>query len=386
MEQNKQTVLPAETVQSTSAVIPVASYALQTVVTPQLLKEYGLTEADVPSIADLATKIDASNPLTVSEFGRDVSDHTSSYTDELLSLVRNKDLDAAGAKLNEVVMVAKRINLNALSDRRSKIPVIGPYIDKFMLTKDKFKQNFETTKEQIDSLIGDVDHTQQGLSARIVALESMFGSVKEEFRLLGVHIAAGKLRIQELKELATQKRASELSPQGAQELNDLDNLIANLDKRIGDLMALQQSAFQTLPMIRMIQANNTALVEKFHTIKELTIPAWKRQFVAALSLNEQKNAVELANTIDNATNEYLRKNADLLHKNSVQTAKANQRLVIDLSTLEYVQKSLISTVEDVIRIHQEGAKERREVEPKLLAMRSVMENRLTGKVDHQRVA
>ena len=137
-----------------------------------------------------------------------------------------------------------------------------------------------------------------------------------------------------------------------------------------DLRTLQQSALQTLPMIRIIQSNNLMLVDKFYAIKNITLPAWKNQISLALSLNEQKNSVELANTIDDATNELLRRNAELLHDNSVKTARANQRAVIDVETLEYVQNTLIKTVNDVIQIQKEGMQQRVQATEKLKSLQS----------------
>ncbi len=350
------------------------------------LKASGVTQEDLPLITELAAKIDSRNPISVAEFGRDVAEHTSRYADSLLEQVRSTDLNETGDKLNQVVLAAKSLNLSGLSDKRSRIPVIGKYIDRLKLTKEKFVAQFNTTKDQVDSLLTEVQHTQTGLAQRITGLESMFESVKEEFRLLGLHIAAGKMRLSSLRIEADDMRAKALSPTEAQELNDLENLMANLDKRVGDMQALQHAALQSLPMIRMIQSNNHMLVEKFHTIRELTVPAWKRQFMLALSLNEQQNAVQLAESIDNATNDFLRRNADLLHKNSVETAKANQRLVIDVSTLEKVQATLISTVEDVIRIQQEGVRSRHDAEEKLLTMRADLENKLSRRIGKRQEA
>lgn len=160
----------------------------------------------------------------------------------------------------------------------------------------------------------------------------------------------------------------------------MDALISNLDKRIGDLTALQQSAMQSLPTIRMIQANNQMLVDKFHTIREITVPAWKRQFMLALTLNEQRNAVQLATKIDDTTNDLLKRNAELLHRNSVETAKANQRLVIDVDTLQKVQATLIQTVEDVIKIQREGVAQRKAAEKEIQGMRLDLQKRL-GRTD-----
>lgn len=346
--------------------------------TPVNLQGLGLQESDVAEVKEVALRIQPNNPTTVAEFGRDVAEHTSRYADSLLDQVRSADLDEAGAKLTQVVSIARSLNIGPLSDKRSRVPLVGPWIDKLRVRSVNFMGKFDTTREQIESLIGEVQTTQGNIQARNVGLEDMFGAVRQEHRLLGIHIAAGRVRLGELRSQAEALRGNiGNDPARVQELADLDAIIANLDKRIGDLMALQHSAMQSLPTIRMIQANNQMLVDKFHTIREITVPAWKRQFMLALTLNEQRNAVELATTIDNTTNELLRRNADLLHRNSVETAKANQRLVIDVDTLKDVQNTLIKTVEDVIRIQQDGVQQRKEAEKQIEAMRGDLRARLT---------
>jgi len=156
--------------------------------------------------------------------------------------------------------------------------------------------------------------------------------------------------------------------QTTQQIYDLNHLANNLEKRVSDLQVLQQSAMQTLPMIRIIQSNNLMLVDKFYAIKNITLPAWKNQISLAISLQEQKNSVQLAKAIDDTTNELLRRNAELLHQNSVDTAKANQRSVIDVETLEHVQNTLIKTVNDVIQIQKEGMQKRAEATTRLRAL------------------
>lgn len=357
--------------------------AVQTfALTPSNLEALGLKDADVPEIENVAQRIQPNNPLTVAEFGRDVAEHASRYADGLLDQVRNNDLDEAGAKLTQVVNIARTLNMGALSDRRSRIPLVGPLIDKIKLRASNFASQFDTTREQMDKLIAEVEHTQSNIATRNAGLQDMFESVKEEHRMLGVHIAAGKVRLGQLRELAGEQRGKVGNdPARLQELADLDALIANLDKRIGDLTALQQSAMQSLPMIRMIQANNQMLVDKFHTIREITVPAWKRQFMLALSLNEQRSSVQLATTIDNTTNDLLRRNADLLHRNSVETAKANQRLVIDVDTLQKVQDTLITTVQDVLRIQNEGVAQRKQAEQQIEVMRRDLRAKLSRTKD-----
>jgi uncharacterized protein YaaN involved in tellurite resistance len=236
-------------------------------------------------------------------------------------------------------------------------------------------------------LIEEVKTTQTNIQQRNAGLEDMFSSVRDEHRLLGIHIAAGRLRLDELRELAQEQRSDIGNDPGrVQALSDLDAVIANLDKRIGDLVALQHSAMQSLPTIRMVQAANTMLVDKFHTIREITVPAWKRQFMLSLTLNEQKNAVQLATHIDNTTNDLLKRNAELLHRNSVETAKANQRLVIDVETLKDVQNTLIKTVEDVIKIQQSGVDQRKNAERQIEAMRADLRARLTRNPGKEQIA
>ncbi|MDR8092958.1 toxic anion resistance protein [Burkholderia gladioli] len=361
----------------TSAVQPFA-------LTPSNLEALGLKDTDVAEIQNVAQRIQPNNPLTVAEFGRDVAEHASRYADGLLDQVRNSDLDEAGAKLTQVVNIARTLNVGALSDRRSRIPLVGPLIDKIKLRASNFAGQFDTTREQMDKLIAEVEHTQTNIAARNEGLQDMFESVREEHRMLGVHIAAGKIRLGQLRESADEQRGKiGNDPARLQELADLDALIANLDKRIGDLTSLQQSAMQSLPMIRMIQANNQMLVDKFHTIREITVPAWKRQFMLALSLNEQRSSVQLATTIDNTTNDLLRRNADLLHRNSVETAKANQRLVIDVDTLQKVQDTLITTVQDVMRIQSEGVAQRKQAEQQIESMRRDLRAKLSRTKDSQ---
>ncbi|WP_275991101.1 toxic anion resistance protein [Stenotrophomonas maltophilia] len=325
---------------------------------------------DAMAVRQMADRIQPSDPTTVAEFGRDVGAITESYSDSLLEQVRNSDLDEAGDKLTQVVNVARNLNVGPLSDRRSRVPLVGPFIDRMRMRASNFKGKFESTRAQIDTLLAEVGTTQGNLQQRNAGLEEMFIAVTEERRMLGIHIAAGRIRVAELRAEADALRATVGNdPARVQQLADLDMLVASLDKRVGDLQAMQHAAIQALPMIRMLQSNNRMLVDKFHTIRQITVPAWKRQFMLSLTLNEQKNAVQLADTIDDTTNSLLKSNAELLHRNSVATAKANQRLVIDLETLASVQQTLIGTVEEVIRIQRDGAQQRQQAVKQIEVMR-----------------
>ena len=335
------------------------------------LKSLGLEQADFAEVMNVHKELDNIDQMAVAEYGKNIATKTSSYTDDLLNLVQNKDLDETGKKLNQVVTVAQQLNSgNLLNQDNKKGGFLSGLFNKFKGAKQSFQLQFNSTKEQIDVLVKEIETSQTGLKNRVDLLDKMYESVQEEHHTLGVYVAAGQLKQKELAQQISALTQLEQDQATVQQIYDLNHAANNLEKRVHDLQMLQQSALQTLPMIRIIQSNNLMLVDKFYAIKNITLPAWKNQISLALSLNEQKASVELANTIDDATNEMLRRNAELLHSNSVNTAKANQRSVIDVATLEHVQNTLIKTVNDVIQIQQEGMQQRVQATEKLKTLQS----------------
>lgn len=332
------------------------------------LKELGLQPHDFAEVMDAHKELAEISTTVVAEYGKNIANKTSTYTDELLDLVQNKDLDATGQKLNQVVQVAQQLNTSSILNKSKSSGFFGGLLSKFKSAKQSFDQHFNTTKEQIDALVKEIESSQSGLKTRVGTLDKMFDAVQEEYKQLGVYIAAGQLKQQDIQQQIATLANQEQDQQTTQQIYDLNHLANNLEKRVSDLQVLQQSAMQTLPMIRIIQSNNLMLVDKFYAIKNITLPAWKNQISLAISLQEQKNSVQLAKAIDDTTNDLLRRNAELLHQNSVDTAKANQRSVIDVETLEHVQNTLIKTVNDVIQIQKEGMQKRAEATTRLRAL------------------
>ena len=341
---------------------------------PGALAQLGLVEDDQADIQTLANKLGDLSPSAIHAFGKEASKQTTDFSEALLERVRNDDLAESGAKLTKVVGIARNLNLNKLA-ARSRVPVIGPIIDRLRTSKSDLVQRFTNTREQIEQLMSDVDTQATDMVTRVADLDSMWGIVNDEKRNLGLHAAAGQIRIAEMEtERALLAKKDDVESRAR--LAEIDNAIRLLDKRVSDLKVLQHAAYQALPTIRVIQANNMMLVEKFHSIREITIPTWKRGFMLQLSLNEQRNAVELVNAVDDATNDMLRSNAKLLRQNAVATAKANQRLAIDVETLEFVHNELIQTIEDLRTTHADGMKARKDAEIKLIALRQDVQNRL----------
>lgn len=332
------------------------------------LQSLGLAEGDMPQVLALAETVDLDDSATLFAFGGEATEAAAQSADAILDQARASDLDESGKLLSKVLGAARSVNLQGL-EKRSKVPLIGGLIDKLTLTKDKIVSEFSSARDQIDSLSGEIESLQATLGARLATLDQSYQEVAAEYKSLGAHIAAGQLC------LARPGRAgasadSAVSPLEAELRASRKEALAVLEKRIADLRVMQHSALQTLPAIRMIQANTRLQIDKFKTIRQLTIPTWKRQFMLALSLNEQRNAGDLGQRIDDATNSMLKRNAELLRTNSVQAAKSNQRLVIDVETLQQVQETLLQTVQDVIKVQQEGEQARRSAVVQIGGMRA----------------
>jgi uncharacterized protein YaaN involved in tellurite resistance len=342
----------------------------------QTLKELGLTTADTGSILEAAKGLQDITPGNLHTYGRAATGKTTALSTQLLDKVRNADLDSSGEKLGEVVRIARSLNLDSFGER-SKLPLIGPLIDKMKQTKGELVQKYSSTNKQIDQLMVDVGKTQTTQQQRVREYDQMHGLVLEERHGLGVHIAAGRIRLAELQD-SLAALAGQEDPESRTRRAEIDTAIRLIDKRISDLLVLQHAADQTLPMIRLIQANAIQLIEKFSAVRDVTLPMWRNQFAIQLSLEDQRNAVALATAIDDASNELMRKNAELVHSTAVGTAKANQRSILDIETLRTVNDTLIRTVEEVREIHREGMAKRQQIGTEIAAMRADLEKRLAA--------
>ena len=337
-----------------------------------VLSPGALAAADPSEVARLLGTLDVASPVSIMAFGRDVADRTASYADTLLETARTTDLDGVGTQLNAIVVAAKGFNLASYDSRWTHAPVVGGLIRKLAIGKSKMMSRFASVKEQVDGLVAEVERTTKTLEKRSSDFQAMYDGVRAEHDSLNNHVAA----IETCLEHVDAELAAGGDPVGdmdaAERVAVLKSSRAALAKRAADLRVLQHSALQTLPMVRVMQANNVALIDKFHVVRNLTLPAWKRAFLMALTLEEQKGAADLANSIDDATNAFMKRNADLLHENAVATAKANQRLVVDVETLRHVHDKVLETLSDVRAAHDDGARKRENLAGELSALREEM--------------
>ena len=216
------------------------------------LKEIGLDATDFAAVLNARKELAEINHSSVAEYGKNIATKTSSYTDELLNLVKNKDLDVTGKKLTEVVQVAQQLNTSSILTQSKSSGFIGSILSKFKGARQSFDQHFNSTKEQIDSLVTEIETSQAGLKARVTTLDKMFDGVQDEYKQLGVYIAAGRMKQQEVQQEIATLSAQEQDQQTNQPVYDLNHLANNLEKRVSDLQVLQQSAMHSLPIIRII--------------------------------------------------------------------------------------------------------------------------------------
>lgn len=229
-----------------------------------------LSEVDINKVDELVSRISDTDPNTVVEFGRDVTTLTEGCSDEMLAHATPEDLEHMGKKLTEVVVIAKTLNCQGF-DSKSTVPVIGSLINRFRLTKEKYVAQFMTTKEQMEAIVEEVVETNGKLSQRNVELEKMYNAVRAEYHLLELHIVAGKKKLGQLHQSISERSNLVSNGDETQLLNDMHNQANFLEKRVQDLLALQQLALLTLPSIRLIQSNNSMLSDKFQNNKLIRI-------------------------------------------------------------------------------------------------------------------
>jgi uncharacterized protein YaaN involved in tellurite resistance len=331
-----------------------------------------------------ARSINIQDRIAASEYGDEVHDQMAQFNTNVLAKAKNRDVEEVGKMVTAVVSHAKRLDMGLLNQKPGFFDrMFGKAVDGVTA----FTAQFESIEDQIDTVTKELVTWRQKVVDRAVELDQMYAINLNQFVELGLLIEAGKerLRIANEEELpAKQAEVSAetdptISMQKSQELSDLQDAIARFDKKVYDLELLRQSCITTAAQIRLIQANALTLAENIKTTIRSTIPEWKKQFVIALALDEQKKASDLDNMVRDMNNALMVKNAELLKQNAVNVARQNQRGVIDLVTLQKVQSEFIATLDAVEVEATKGAQEREAGRKELERMEAEMKARMTRK-------
>ena len=337
-----------------------------------------LNETRKKQAYELAKMIDTSDTDSLLNYGTQAQQKLGEFSHSVLNHVQNQETSHIGETLNDLMFRLNEANPNELkADDRN--------IFKKMFRKIN-RSIYETTAKyqkigaQVDKIAVKLDKERELLLKDNVMLEELYEKNYEYFEALNVYIAAGEVKIDELSnEVIPQavKHAEESGNQmEVQKVNDLNQFLNRLDKRVYDLKTARQMTIQQAPQIRLIQNTNQALSEKIQTSINTAIPLWKNQIVVALTLLRQKEAVTAQRQVSETTNELLTKNSEMLKQSSIETAKENERGVIDIETLEKTQADLVETLEETLSIQREGRSKRKEAEIQLQQLESRLKDHL----------
>ena len=335
-----------------------------------------LTPAEVQkvqSIKDGINLMDSSTPLT---FGAPAQKEIAQFSDSILNKVRTKDSGQVGELLTDLVSKVKGFDTTEKKSFLSSIPIIGSLVDKA-----------EDIKSGYDKLSTHVDRIQQGLeNSKVKLMEDvvMFDTLYEKnlgyFKELQLYIRAGEEKLEEMRTITLPKlkaqAAEKNDPMAVQVVNDFEQSVDRFEKKIHDLKISKTLAIQTAPQIRLIQNNDRVLIDRVQSAIYHTIPLWKNQMVIALGLTRQQEVIAMQRAVADATNDLLKRNAEMLKQNSIDTAKANERGIVDIDTVKKVNEDLISTIEETMRIQQEGRQRRAAAEKELIAIEGRLKDAL----------
>ena len=337
--------------------------------------------AQADRVQALAASIDLRDPGLSVTYGAKTMTDISKFADDLLGRVRAKDAGPVGETLTELLMRVKDLNLSEMGQKPGfleSLPVIGSLFN----SVDRSVAKFDTLAGQVESIAAKLDQAMVGLLRDIEILEQLYDHNKNFHNELSLFIAAGKQRLEQARseDLPRLKEEAETSgdSMAAQGVRDFAETLNRFERRLHDLQLSRTITLQTAPQIRLIQSNNQTLAEKIQTSILATIPIWKSQMVLALSLHGQKNAAKLQKGVADTTNELLRRNADMLETATVETAREVERSVVDIETLRDVHTRLLSTIEETLRISQEGKEKRQSVEKELADMERNLRERLAS--------
>jgi uncharacterized protein YaaN involved in tellurite resistance len=338
----------------------------------------GLSEADQARAKEISKGINVQDTQSVLSFGSTAQSKIASFADTILTQIQSKDSGYVGKVLSDLVIAVKDLNVGSLksNDAALKIPIIGALIDSFR----RFLARYEKLSVQIEKILSELETARMNLLKDITLLDSLHQKNLEYLKDLDVYIAAGQMKLLELKDTilpeAQAKAQASSDPLEGQRLQDLLQFISRFEKKVHDLKLSRMVAIQTVPQLRLIQSNNQMLVEKIQSSIMNTIPLWKNQIVIAISIFRQKKALELQRKVTDTTNDLLEKNSQMLKESTVGVAKENERGIVDLETLKKVNSDLISTIEDVLKIQEDGRRKRSEAEVELARMEAELKQRL----------
>ena len=332
-----------------------------------------LTPEEQKMVNDFATKIDIENTNQILQYGAGTQKKMADFSDTALENVKTQDLGEIGELISNVVGELKDF------DVQEEGKFFG-FFRKQTSKIENLKNKYDKAQANVEKITDSLQQHQVRLMKDSAMLDKMYEQNLNYFKELTMYILAGKKKLEETRngKLAEMKNKAALSglPEDAQAARDLDEKCSRFEKKLHDLELTRTIAMQTAPQIRLIQNNDTVMVEKIQTTIVNTIPLWKSQMVLALGIAHSAEAAQAQRQVTDITNELLRKNAETLHMVTVETAKESERGIVDLETLQKTNADLIQTLDDVMRIQMEGRQKRQAAEMEMHRMEEELKRKL----------
>lgn len=329
-----------------------------------------LTPEQLVQAQNYAVALKDSRQNAITDYGKEVQDQMSQFTDEVIGNVKSKEVGEIGDTLQSLVTSLNSADPEKLSG--DKKPKIFRLFKKIKDSVFEMTAKYQEVSAQIGKIATKLENQENDLLKNNDMLDEMYTANQKYFQQLNTLIVGGQIRRDELnKEMAALQAdvdAGKADQMDVQNLQDMKAQADRLDHRLSDLMLTREITIQQAPQIRLIQNNNSVLSEKIQSSITTAIPLWKNQVAIALSLLSQKDAVKAQDAVANTTNELLKKNSEMLHESTVDVAKASQRGLVDVDTLKETQENLISTIQEVMQIQSEGTQKRQAIEGELAQM------------------
>ena len=366
--------------------VPTLTFGAETKEMPTVVEETAVAETQEPAwddsllsdeerqmVDNFVGQIDLDNSNAILQYGVGTQKKMADFSETALKNVRTKDLGEVGDLLSGVVTELKSF------DAEEEKGFLG-FFKKQSNKITAMKAKYDKTEVNVNKICDVLEGHQVQLMKDVAMLDKMYDQNLAYFKELSMYILAGKkklaqVREQELPQLREQAQRSG-QPEDAQAAKDLENKCERFEKKIHDLELTRMISIQTAPQIRLVQNNDTLMVEKIQSTVVNAIPRWKSQMVLALGVAHSNQAAEAQREVTDMTNELLKKNAEKLKMATIETAKESERGIVDMETLKATNESLISTLDEVMKIQQEGHQKRQEAEAEI----NRLENELKGKL------
>ena len=339
------------------------------------LDESQLTDAERKAVDDFIAKVDITNPEHVLLFGADAQKRIADFSENALNTVKTQDPGEVGNMLVNLVSELKGFERDT-EEPKGLRKLFARAEDKV----ERMKSRYSAVSVNVEKIAGSLENYQAQLLKDISMFDRLYDQNSEYFRQLTLYIIAGDKKLAEVRNTELKRLMDKAAASGdamdAQKANDLAAQCDRFEKKLYDLKLTRQVSMQMAPQIRLLQNNDSLLVERIQSTLSNTLPLWKSQMVLALGLQHSKEALAAQTAVTDMTNELLRKNAEALKIGTIETARESERGIIDMDTLVQTNQSLIETIDEVLRIQQDGHAKRLEAEKQLYSMEADLKKKL----------